>query len=714
MPELYENRELSWLKFNLRVLEEALDESTPLLERLRFVSIFASNLDEFYMVRVGSLLDQSLVGEQKPDNKSGMLPSEQIDAVNTAVRELYPRRDKAYFEIMKRLSGITYSQLSFKQLDGGEKRIAKEYFENELLPILSTQIIDLRHPFPHLENRALYIGVRIKSKNGGLFGTITLPHNSPKIFCMPGRQGFLTIEDIVLRYADIAFGVYDIEAKAIFRVTRNADIEIQENLFDEDSDYRALMSEILKKRRKLSPVRLEANHYSDPELTDFFISKLGLKPEQCFALESPLDLGFIERLEELAKPGLRERLLYAPFKSQWPAALSRGDILGQIKNKDVLLCYPYESMRPFVDLIRQAGEDPKVVSIQMTLYRIGQQSQIVQELCAAAENGKDVTVVVELRARFDEQSNINWSKVLESSGCRVVYGIDDYKLHGKVLLITVVSGKRREYLTNISTGNYNEMTAKLYTDLSLLTMNREIGEDAVEFFRNVNIGNIEGHYTHLLVSPSTFKSGLISLFDAEIQKAAVGGHACVAAKMNSLTDKDLIDKIICASQAGVHIRLLVRGICCLRPGVEGFTENVEVHSIVGRFLEHSRIYVFGEGENLRLYISSADLMTRNTERRMEVAVPVLDRNIAARIMEMFELQFKDNVKTRILGSDGVYTRPENTSERIDSQILFCREAVLRAGEAAARETQQSKKDRKGVFHILGSILRKRLDHKDRE
>lgn len=678
MPELFFNRELSWLKFNERVLEEACDTATPLFERLRFVSIFASNLDEFYMVRVGSLLDQSLIGKKNTDTKTGMTPGEQIAAVNAAARELYPYRDNAFSEIMQSLSGIALSYASFRMLDGGEKRITKEYFESELLPLLSPQIIDIRHPFPHLENKAIYIGVRLKSKDGHLFGIIPLPREAERIFVVPGSRRFLLAEDIVLKYADTVFGVYNVEAKALFRVTRNADIEIGEGLYDEDTDYRNFMQEILKKRGKLSPVRLETNSTQDPELLQFFLSRLRLEESQCFVSDSPLDMGFVARLEDRFDPKIKERLLYPPVKPQWPASLAHGDFFAQIRAGDLLLSYPYESFRPFVELLREASEDPHVISIKMTLYRVGRQSQIVQYLCAAAENGKDVTVVVELRARFDEQNNINWSNVMEQSGCKIIYGIDEYKVHSKIMLITRRAGGRLETFTNISTGNYNESTARFYSDLSLITANPEIGEDAVQFFHNLNIANVDGSYRHLLVSPAGLKPGILALIAAERDKALAGKSGRIVMKMNSLTDRDIMEGLVEASQAGVKIDLIVRGICCLRPGLPGYTENIAVRSIVGRFLEHSRIYLFGEGSDARLYIASADMMTRNTERRIEIAAPVQDRKIAGRLTGMLDILLRDNVKARTLHSDGLYSPASNDEERLDSQLYFCSLAYRQA------------------------------------
>jgi len=691
MAGLYINRELSWLKFNERVLEEACDTETQLFERLKFVSIFASNLDEFYMVRIGSLFDQSIVGSKSVDNKTNMKPEEQIRAADEAVRELYPYRDNTYFDIMKSMSNITCYHTSVKALDSSEKRIVKAYFENDVLPLLSPQIIDMRHPFPHLENKLIYIGVRLKLKDTRRFGIISLPRELERVYMVPGSKGFLLAEDIVLRYADQVFGTYNVEAKAAFRITRNADIDINEGLFDEDTDYRDFMQELIKKRSKLRPVRLETSNTGDEELCNFFTSKLRLTKSQCFLCLSPLDLSFVSRLEDCFAPAVKERLLYTPLRPQWPGSLSRGNITEQVRKNDILLSYPFESMKPLIDLLRESSEDPAVISIKITLYRIGSQSQVVQYLCSAAENGKDVMVIVELRARFDEQNNINWSNVMEEAGCKVIYGIDEYKVHSKVLLITRRTKTVPEYITNIATGNYNEITARLYSDLSFITADRGIGEDAAHFFHNINLGNVSGSYRSLLVSPSGLKQGIIRLIDDEIKKAAQGREAKITAKMNSLTDKDVIDKLIEASQAGVRINLIVRGICCLRPGVVGFSENIEIRSIIGRFLEHPRIYSFGVGGMARVYIGSADMMTRNTERRIEILVPVRDAKLVGRLADMLAIQLRDNVKARILNADGSYTPVEQDGERIDSQSYFYEQAYDAAKQAALRETHAGKR-----------------------
>lgn len=685
MSALYINRELSWLKFNERVLEEAGDPSVPLFERLRFLSIFCSNLDEFYMVRVGSLLDQSLLGGGQADTKTGMSPQEQIDAVNRAVQLLCPQKDSVYRLVMRDLGA--FAHVPFKDLDGGEKRVARAYFESEVLPLLSPQIVDAHHPFPHLENKKLYVGVQLKCKAGKQFGVIQLARETPRVYFIPDTNKFLLAEDILLRFVDLVFGVYEVESKALFRVTRNADIDVEEGIFDEDADYRSYMQDIIKKRNKLSPVRLETDRRAD-ELTDFFLNHLELTRAQCFVSASPLDFSFLPALEERIEQERRAALLFSPLRPQWPAGVRHSGVIAQALAGDILLSYPFESMRPFAELLREASEDAHVVSIKMTLYRVGRQSQIVQHLCAAAENGKDVTVVIELRARFDEQNNINWSRLLEDAGCHVIYGIDDYKVHAKILLITRREGHALQHIVNVATGNYNESTARFYTDLSLITSNPEIGEDAVALFHNLSINNLEGTYKHLLVSPSTLKKGVLERMDAEIVKAQNGLPAHIIAKMNSITDKEIIDKLIAASRAGVKIDLIVRGICCVCPGVPGQTENIRVRSIVGRFLEHSRIYSFGEGSEARVYISSADWMTRNTERRVEIAAPVLDSRLAGRVSAMLTILLRDNVKARELRPDGTYVHVQREGEDLNSQMYFFRQSYAAAAEASETRPKQ--------------------------
>lgn len=675
MDKLYFNRELSWLKFNERVLSEATDHNNPLFERLKFLSIYASNLDEFYMIRVGSIFDQMLLGDAAFENKTNLSPKDQVDAVNEEVRKFCRRRDKTYFEIMAGFAKTTITHTKIKWLHKEEKQEVKAYFKKQVLPLLSPQIIDVKHPFPNLENKVIYIASCLMSKKKVLFGVVPLPHDLPRLYVLPDNKGFLLLEEIILHYANTIFDGYKIESKTIIRVTRNADLDIDDDLFEENNDYINYMDDIIKKRSKLLPVRFETSGCKGNAILNFFLSKLRLNKTQSFDLNSPLDLSFVPDLQNYFDVEAQRSLVYRPVKPQWPSGLSRGKVFEQILKKDVLLSLPFESMQPLAELVREAAQDENVVSIKITFYRVGMQSLIAQYLCDAAENGKDVTVAIELQARFDEQNNIRWSRIMEQAGCNIIYGVEDLKVHSKIMLITrKAEDGSLHHITHIGTGNYNEKTARQYVDLGLLTANPEIGSDAVKFFQELAIGNISGEYKHLLVSPANLKETLMKLIDDEIEKKKAGKPARIIAKMNSLTDKELIDGFIKASREGVKISLIVRGICCLRPGVKKHTDNIEVRSIVGRFLEHSRVYCFGEGVDAKVYISSADMMTRNMTHRVEIAAPVLDRDIAGRLIKMLDIMLADNVKARILQPDGTYIRYENGEKPLDSQMYFYNQA----------------------------------------
>ncbi len=674
MEKQYFNRELSWLAFNSRVLEESTDPRIPLLERLKFLSIFASNLDEFYMVRVGSLYSLSLADNTATDNKTNMTPSEQLHAINEEVKNLYPQRDKSYTDIMEGLSALDLHHIKCKDLDKINKKDIKNYFKSHIFPQLSPQIIDARHPFPHIENKALYVALHLRSEKGDKFGVIPIPKELQRIYMVSDGKSFLLAEDILLLFSHLIFESYKVQNKAVIRVTRNADIEIKDDFYDDDIDYRVFMQNIIKTRGRLHPVRFEISSFEDSSILEYFSHKLGLKKSQCFKLKSPLDLSYVRILENACDPKAKKTLLYPPVRPLWPVRFPHHNILNHILIEDFLLSLPYESFRPLLELIREAAEDEDVVSIKIALYRVASQSQIVQHLCTAAENGKDVTVVMELSARFDEQNNILWSSLMEESGCKIIYGIEKVKVHSKILLITRRGRESFDYITHIGTGNYNEITARLYTDLGIITGNREIGADAAAFFNNLAISNLEGDYTHLLASPASLKRGIIDLIEEETEKALNGEAARIIAKMNNLTDKDIIDSLLKAAKAGVKISLIIRGICCLMPYTADTAANIEVISIVGRFLEHSRIYSFGDRQKARIYISSADMMTRNTEKRVEIAVPVLSREISLCIIDMLEIMLKDNVKARVLQPDGSYIYKNNGENPFDSQMYFFEES----------------------------------------
>ena len=674
IQSVYINRELSWLKFNERVLEEAADPDVPLFERLKYVSIFMNNMDEFFMIRVGSLQDQMLIKGAPADNKTGMAAREQVAAVMKHARRIAARKDVVYHACIKKLAKYNIRRMGMAELSEQDEAYIHSYYMREIYPLLSPQIIDNRHPFPFLINKGIYIGVYFESHHDTIFGIIPAMGAFSRMAMLPGNGvRFVLAEDIIYHYADMMFGGHDLLDKMIFRVTRNADIITDATMFDEDTDFRFTMKELLKKRVKLAPVRLEIRGELKKEFIRYICKKLLLDQSHVFMVGSPLDISYVPKLEEMLTPAQRERLLFEPLTPQDSPQISAGEsMIEQVLARDILFAYPYESMRPFIRMLYEAAEDPDVVSIKMTLYRVGKASEIIRSLIRAAENGKDVIVVVELRARFDEEDNIEWATRLSEAGCRVIYGVEECKVHSKVLLITRKTEKSIQYITQIGTGNYNERTARQYTDLSLVTSHPEIGLDAVALFNDILVNNIAGRYKRLLVAPSSMRQTILQLLQQEIDGAAKGEPAAVFAKFNSLTDKDIIDKLVEASRAGVKIRLIVRGICCLRPGIPGLTHNISVISIVGRFLEHARVYCFGEGTRRRVFISSADWMTRNTERRIEVACPILDEAIANCIVEMMEVAFSDNVKVRELMPDGSYIRRTIATDKptLDSQLYF--------------------------------------------
>lgn len=710
--KLYINRELSWLQFNERVLEEAADPAVPLFERLRFISIFMNNLDEFFMIRVGSLQDQMLMDPDFADNKTGMKISEQLDAVIKAVKTIVLKKDEVYRAMKHEIALYDIRRVRISELDGKDEAFVHGYFMHEIFPLLSPQIIDNRHPFPFLINKGIYVGVYFESHHDTHFGIIPAVGAFERVCFLPGAGiRFILVEDMIHQYADVLFGSYKIEDKMIFRITRNADIITDATLFDEDSDFRFTMKELLKKRTKLFPVRLEIQDELKKELIKYLCKKLMMDEDRTFITSTPLDLSFISKLEERIPKEQRRKMLFEPLVPQnSPMVAPDRLVLPQVLERDLLFSYPFESMKHFVAMLDEASKDSSVVSIKITLYRVGKESQIIQSLVNAAENGKDVTAVVELRARFDEEDNIEWATRMSEAGCRVIYGVLGYKVHSKVLLITRKIGKNIQYITQVGTGNYNERTARQYTDLSLVTSNPEIGMDAVAFFNDILVGNIAGSYKHILVAPSTMRNTILESIEAEIEEAKGGRPSSIHAKFNSLTDKSIIDKLIEASQAGVDIKLIIRGICCLRPGIPGKTDNITIISIVGRFLEHSRVYCFGSGERKKVYISSADWMTRNTERRIEVACPVLDTSLAQRIVNMLTTQLRDNIKARTLQASGSYSRiqPE-AGDEMDSQIHFCQEAYTMTYELRQPEQQikLEKKHKTGLFKIFaGKVLAK--------
>ena len=676
--QVYMNRELSWLKFNERVLEEAENKKVPLCERLTFASIYQSNLDEFFRVRVGSLVDQMLLGGKIRDNKTKMTAKEQIQAVLHQVTKLNRRKDAVYDTIMGQLEDYGIRLVDFRKISKKESEYLEKYFLNEIAPVISPTIVGKRQPFPFLKNNEIYAVVVLQTKSGKeKLGIIPCSNTGFKrLVELPTAGTYMLAEELILHYIPEVFERYNIKAKSLIRVTRNADIDA-DALYDEDLDYRDFMAELIKRRKKLAPVRLELTREMDGEIVDVLCDYLELDSDYVFQVQAPLDLSFVFEIQDTLRK--TPELFYEKRVPQKSSQFRDGEpVFPQIREKDKLLSYPYESMKPFLNFLREAANDKEVISIKMTLYRVAKHSKIVEYLIDAAENGKEVLVLVELMARFDEENNIEWSRRLEDAGCRVIYGLDGYKVHSKLCLVTKKSEGQVEYYTQIGTGNYNEKTARLYTDLSFMTANVEIGLEAAKVFQALSMEETVDNVQHLLVAPRCLQNKVLSMIDEEIACAKEGKEAYIGLKMNSLTDKKIIDKLIEASQAGVKIDMVIRGICCLIPGVKGKTENIQVRSIVGRFLEHSRIYIFGTQEREKVYIASADFMTRNTLRRVEVAAPVYDKDLKMQLEEMFITMLSDNQKARQEDSRGNYEIAEAQETPLNSQEFFYEQAYMRA------------------------------------
>ena len=679
-----QNRELSWLKFDERVLSEAEDESVPLLEKLRFVSIFTSNLDEFYMVRCGSLYDLTLVDKKDRDNKTNLTPRQQLNAIFKATLPLYEKRDEIFNNIIQKLRKRQIVRYKFDELSMVRKQYISKYFYEEVMPLLSAQIIDPHQPFPHLINKSLYIYSMLdvpdniddeKSTQNLIMGLIPVPSTLPRYIMFPGTNEFILLEDLILAFTESVFSNYRVVYKTITAVTRNSDINLQRTPIDEDEDYRHYMKKILKKRQRLAPIRLEFYGDNDPKYTKPLKKELGLHKNQVFTSQTPLDLDYIEDVFKELPESIVKELTFPEFNSQYNPHIRRNKpLLDQLDEKDILLFYPYQTMNHFIDFLKEAARDPEVLSIKITLYRVAKNSEVIKYLLEALDNGKEVTVLIELRARFDEQNNIINAELLEESGVHILYGFEDYKVHSKICSVTKKHDNEIKHYTQIGTGNYNEKTASRYTDYCYLTSNEEIGEDANEFFNNLSLSNLRGHYNKFLVSPTTIRSGIIDLIDNEIDKAKNNQPAEILMKMNSITDRKIIDKLAEASQCGVPIQMIIRGICCIIPGIPGKTENIKIKGIVGRYLEHSRVYAFGKGEDRILYISSADIMTRNTAKRVEIACPIEDPEIKSRILEDLDIMFKDDIKGRKINDHGDYEKIIQ-EEHINSQEFFQERAI---------------------------------------
>ena len=680
-----QNRELSWLQFNARVLAEAEDENVPLLERFKFLAIFTSNLDEFFMIRVGSLCDMAAVDKEHTDSKSGLTAKEQLHLIYKAVEPLYARRDAAFSDVDSKLSAIGLRRLTMDSLAPDEQKYIKRYFKDIIAPVLSPQIVDSHHPFPHLEGKVLHIAALLSHKKTERLGLLPVPASLPPVVFLPETPSrYILTEDILLAYADHVFEMYDVLEKTVLCVTRNADIQVDDETFGvEGGDFRKKMEKLLRQRRRMAVVRVEISRPISDHFKEHFRSRFEVSDAQIFlSRTAPLRLGYAFSLGEHLPEKKRAFLSDAPFTPQQPAMLSAGQsLLKAALQRDILLSYPYESMEPFLQMIREAANDPAVLAIRITIYRLASKAKLVEYLCAAAENGKDVTALIELRARFDEQNNIDWSERMEEAGCKIIYGFEDYKVHSKICLITRRERGAVRHITQVGTGNYNEKTAKQYTDVSLITADERIGQDAGAFFNNMALGNLSGRYSRLFVAPTSLKNNILALMDKQIAK---GKDGYILLKFNSLTDIDVIAKLQEASCAGVTVEMIVRGICCLLPGVPGHTENITVTSIVGRFLEHSRIYVFGRGDEEKMYISSAVLMTRNTERRVEIACPIDDPAVRTRLHDILYAMQHDTVKARVLQPDGTYCKKPAVQDSICAQDLLMQQAIENARKQAAQ------------------------------
>lgn len=766
----FQNRELSWLAFNERVLEQGVDKTVPLLERLRFIAIFSSNLREFFMIRVGSLTDLNLIKKPLIDNKTGLTPAQQLDAIYERCHSLYPIQENVFNQVKEKLSHEGIHQLDAKELNEDQLAFLQHYFDKNVMPFLSPQIINLLHPFPHLENGELYVVVRLdkmvpkngealkkdhaetktgkasaiapaekderkkegkKGKNRGAegvtLGIIPLPRNYERIIPLPGSGfSFILLEDVLELFAPEVFSMYTVKHANTICVTRNADLDASEGIDENDEDYRAHMKRILKKRARLAPVRLESRKPLSDTMSTFLLRRLDLKKHQAFITSVPLDMSYCFTLDQHLDSDQRESLQHPDFSPQWPAELSHSrTIIDQVTEAEILLSYPYESMDPFIQLLREAALDPQVISIKITLYRLADRSHLAEALIAAAEAGKEVTALFELRARFDESNNIEWSQRFEQAGAKVLYGFHDYKVHSKICCITRQTDAGVQYITQLGTGNYNEKTAKLYTDFAFITTDESFGRDAVKYFRNMSLENVSDDYDILLVAPLQIKSTILKNIDAEIEKARRGQESGLFFKTNAITDKEVVEKLVEASQANVPVVLFVRGICCLVPGIAGYTDNIRVVSVVGRLLEHSRIFGFGSFDSMQLYLSSADLMTRNMDRRVEIAWPVLNEKLRHFIIEYLKTMLIDTAKLRELCPDktytplGHFTKVDDQGKRapFDAQEFLIKDAYEKRLAAAHQEVTQKANEissstgekrpkKQGLFARLGSLFRR--------
>lgn len=685
-----QNREISWLRFNERVLDEANDKSVMPLEKLKFISIFVSNLTEFFMVRIGSLTDLSVLKKDFRENKTEMTAQEQIDAVLKMLLPLYKKKDELYRKVTDELKENGVICKNFSELSDEEKKSVDEYFHNDLKPLLSPQIISSSHPFPFLENDTLYIFLTLSNKKKTSFALVPMRNDFPKFFQLQRAKNFSYIltSEVLLNYVYELFSGYKLEHATLINVTRNFDFTETGEIRDEFENYKDYMKAIIKRRTRQQAVRLETSSSLTSEAEKFLLSQLKLDKANLFTTDAPLKMSYVFELEKYIPSAIKAIVCNKPFTSYLPEANAKSKI-ALIEKKDMMLSYPFDDIKFFLDLIKEAANDPRVFSIKITIYRLAKNSKLVQYLANASENGKDVTVVMELKARFDEENNINYSDILYNAGCNILFGFEQYKIHSKVCLISYRDKNKIKYITQVGTGNYNESTSKLYCDFSLITAHEGIGLDANDFFKNIAIGKLDGAYANILQAPFTIKTTILSLMEKEKEKGNAGR---IFFKLNSLTDKDIIDKIVECSNAGVKVTMIIRGICCILPGIKDATENVEIRSVVGRFLEHARIYVFGTGAEAKYFIASSDLMTRNMERRIEVAVPIYDSDIKLHLAEYIQTQMQDNVKGRIMKSDGVMKKISN-HKKLSSQDVYMKKAEV-------KNSNVKKKNLKSILSIF--------------
>ena len=684
--DIYVNREYSWLLFNKRVLDQSVDLTNPLLERCKFLSIFTSNLDEFFMVRVGSLYNESISEPQATENKTRLTSAKQLDGIAEVVQKLYELRASCYSALRKELGKNGLRILRAEDLTPRQTEECRQIFLRHVLPLLSLMVLDAKHPLMQFENKRSYMICQLEKDGRRMIGVISVNPSLDRLYRLSGEKKvrLIPLEELVRLFGKLAFTGYTVNEQMLMRVTRNADFDTHIDDSDVERDFSEIMKKKVESRAKLNVVRLEVDN-AESKLKDFVLKLLDLNPKFCFCDERFFDYKFLFSLGNYFSAEEGAPLKYPPFKGAVSDELAlTPSLIDTVFRHDVFLSYPYDAMTPVVDLLEECSKDKRVSSIMITIYRLAHHSRIAELLCRASENGKQVVVVIELCARFDEENNMYFASKLQEAGCTIIYGMENYKVHSKIISIVLKEGEELRYITHLGTGNYNESTSKQYTDLNIVTSDKKIGEDAVAFFRNISICNTEFEYERLLVAPKTLKSGLIRYMDREIEKAKNGEEGYILAKMNSLTDKEIIDKFAEASAAGVKIELVIRGICCLLPGVPGKTENIRVISIVGRFLEHSRVYSFGRGKDRVTYISSADLMTRNTDKRVEIAAPVLDSRIADRIVGILQTMLADNIKARKLCADGEYRKVETLGDPLDAQAYFLKCAAASAapdGEA---------------------------------